>query len=454
MTKPYKHTYLWLAGLILFGGIGLACLASGAGEEAVPTPVEVGIPTIVWRFTPQTLVTVTPRPEADLTSAPLITSTSEISSTLTPTPSPIVTPTPDPLACVLQGVPEDYGLVKWIIDGATIVVDIRGGLYTVHYAGIDVPATTPSMQPFGPTAKARNAALVLNQVVRLVQAGADKDAHGQLLRYVFLGRLFINYELVKEGWANPDASSTEGNTQQVGCMETFRQAEQMAMQEGRGVWTEAFNATSTILVAQAPTEQPGAALTASPSITRLPLGTLPRPSWTPQATLPAASGTALVSNSPTGTVSVNTPHTGTAQATGQTASITPHASPSPTKATSVPSGTLVSCESPYVCFSTIIYTGSIAGGADQYAEIQNISNKPVDLTNWKLHADKINLDFTFPLFDIQPGQVCRIYSNELHPDSCGFSFGSSQAVWNATQDCGKLLDAKAGVVSEFCYPKR
>ena len=46
---------------------------------------------------------------------------------------------------------------------------------------------------------------------------------------------------------------------------------------------------------------------------------------------------------------------------------------------------------------------------------------------------------------------CRVYTNEHHPESCGFSFGSGSAIWNNKGDYGHLYDASGAEVSTYCY---
>ena len=60
-------------------------------------------------------------------------------------------------------------------------------------------------------------------------------------------------------------------------------------------------------------------------------------------------------------------------------------------------------------------------------------------------------DFVFPDFELQPGQQCRVYTNEYHPEYCGFSFGSGKALWNNGGDCGHLYDSNGVEVSTYCY---
>ena len=69
--------------------------------------------------------------------------------------------------------------------------------------------------------------------------------------------------------------------------------------------------------------------------------------------------------------------------------------------------------------------------SDEYVEIKNRGNEPVDLAGWVLvNASQGYPSFTFPTYVIQPGESVRVYTNEVHPEYGGFSFGSSEAVWN------------------------
>jgi endonuclease YncB( thermonuclease family) len=229
--------------------------------------------------------------------------------TFTPTKTPIprftFTPTLNPLTCVPTDVESEYGLVKWIPDGDTIVVDILGRLRTVHYLGIEAPGFIGFTEYRGPTAARFNEKLTRNQLVRLVRDGRDRDSLGQLLRYVFVGDLFLNYELVRQGLAyavvnNPDIS----------CENTFIRAEEMAKQADLGLWeaTRTPHRTST----------PSRTLTAitfpatlSPSF--------PTDQFTHTSTLtPVHTFTLTISPTPTLTPTVTDTVTSTPELTGTT----------------------------------------------------------------------------------------------------------------------------------------
>jgi hypothetical protein len=89
--------------------------------------------------------------------------------------------------------------------------------------------------------------------------------------------------------------------------------------------------------------------------------------------------------------------------------------------------------------------------AGDYVEITNISTWPWDMTGWKLQSTKSGIGFTFPKFTILPGQGVRVYSNEVHPESGGFSFQSQQPVWPNQGDVATLTDAKGAKVAELTY---
>ena len=105
-----------------------------------------------------------------------------------------------------------------------------------------------------------------------------------------------------------------------------------------------------------------------------------------------------------------------------------------------------------VVISSIFYDGIVKRvESDEYAEITNIGSAPVDLGGWRLNADDPGQDFIFPAFVLQPGQSCRVYTNEIHSEFCGFSFGSGKAIWSNKGECGHLYDASKTEVSTKCF---
>ena len=99
----------------------------------------------------------------------------------------------------------------------------------------------------------------------------------------------------------------------------------------------------------------------------------------------------------------------------------------------------------------IFYDGIKENEPDEFVEIENVGDQAVDLHDWLL-KDQGNHRFDFPSFTLQPGQVCRIYTNEDHPESCGFSFDQiTSAVWNNGGDCAYLYTQDGALVDDYCY---
>ncbi len=60
--------------------------------------------------------------------------------------------------------------------------------------------------------------------------------------------------------------------------------------------------------------------------------------------------------------------------------------------------------------------------------------------------------FTFPSYILEPGESIRVYTNEIHPEWGGFSFGYGSAVWNnSSPDTAVLYDAQGVEVSRKSY---
>lgn len=108
-----------------------------------------------------------------------------------------------------------------------------------------------------------------------------------------------------------------------------------------------------------------------------------------------------------------------------------------------------------VVISDIFYNGNInPAEPDEYVEITNKGSQPANLEGWQLRDVYGGQAFTWHDFTLNPGQKIRVYTNQVHPDSGGFSFGSNQALWSNKGDAAELLDASGTVVSTFGYGDR
>ena len=72
--------------------------------------------------------------------------------------------------------------------------------------------------------------------------------------------------------------------------------------------------------------------------------------------------------------------------------------------------------------------------------------------NDKYIAMIANHVFIFPEFVMNPGQICRVYTNEDHHDWCGFNHESGAPIWNNDGDCAYLKDGSNSSIDTYCYP--
>jgi micrococcal nuclease len=98
----------------------------------------------------------------------------------------------------------DVGQVVRVVDGDTIIVRIGGREESVRYIGVNTPEIGrggEADQPCAQDASAANFALVTGQTVRLERDVSERDIYDRLLRYVYVGDVFVNAELVRLGFA-------------------------------------------------------------------------------------------------------------------------------------------------------------------------------------------------------------------------------------------------------------
>jgi hypothetical protein len=91
---------------------------------------------------------------------------------------------------------------------------------------------------------------------------------------------------------------------------------------------------------------------------------------------------------------------------------------------------------------------------DEYVEIVNLGGALQDLNGWRLTdiADDERPSFVFPARTLEQGDRVRVYTNEVHPESGGFSFQWGLAVWNNSDpDRAGLFDQAGKLVSTMSY---
>lgn len=148
------------------------------------------------------------------------------------------------------------------------------------------------------------------------------------------------------------------------------------------------------------------------------------------------------------------PPTATATATGTptntaTPTHTPTATNTPT-ITPTPSNTPPPVSTGNIIITDIFERGSGNDQPDEYVQIQNFDSRSINLAGWTLR-DIANHAFIFPEYVIRPGEICRIYTNEDHPEWCSFNYGNNAPIWNNTGDCALLRDGSGTDVDQYCY---
>ena len=119
-----------------------------------------------------------------------------------------------------------------VVNGDTIrvLMDRDGRVYSVRYLGLVAPKLSAAAA-LGQLALGRNMELVYRKGVILVRDITDTDSSGTLLRYVMVEGVFVNQNLIRDGWAQVEMQSPD-----TACLEAFQAAEQQAQREARGIW--------------------------------------------------------------------------------------------------------------------------------------------------------------------------------------------------------------------------
>lgn len=116
--------------------------------------------------------------------------------------------------------------VNFVVDGDTIDVTLNGQRYRVRYVGINTPESDEVCYREATNA---NAALVNGKTVTLVKDTSNTDRFDRLLRYVYVDGIFVNAQLVAQGWAEVVSYPPD-----TAYFETFKSLEIAAAQAGLG----------------------------------------------------------------------------------------------------------------------------------------------------------------------------------------------------------------------------
>ena len=128
--------------------------------------------------------------------------------------------------------PDTYLVIR-VIDGDTI--EIEGG-QKVRYIGINTPELANQGKPtqcFAMQAALANKNLVEGKKVKLVKDVSETDKYGRLLRYVYVGDIFVNDYLVRQGFAQVMTYPPD-----VQFKDQFLEAQKEAKDNNRGLWDQ------------------------------------------------------------------------------------------------------------------------------------------------------------------------------------------------------------------------
>ena len=159
-----------------------------------------------------------------------------------------------------------FKVVK-VIDGDTITLE-NGEV--VRYIGIDTPETTHPSKPvqcFGKEASEKNKELVEGKMVRIEKDVSERDKYNRLLRYVWVGEIFVNDYLVREGYAYALTYPPD-----VKYADQFLKAQQEAREQNKGLWAGCKEESVEEEVAKAtqpatePTQQPSTDINCSSNV--------------------------------------------------------------------------------------------------------------------------------------------------------------------------------------------
>ncbi len=134
-----------------------------------------------------------------------------------------------------QSKPNQYAKVTYVIDGDTIIVD---GNKRVRYVGINTseivyptPKGKPGFECFAKEAYEENKKLVEGKTVKLIKDVSDVDKYGRLLRYVYVGNVFVNDFLIRQGFAK--IMTVKPDTKYY---QQFNNAQREAKEKNLGLW--------------------------------------------------------------------------------------------------------------------------------------------------------------------------------------------------------------------------
>lgn len=136
------------------------------------------------------------------------------------------------------------------------------------------------------------------------------------------------------------------------------------------------------------------------------------------------------------------------------------AAPAKSAATSTATTTTTTTATPAatkgIRIATINFDGKVPKTeSDEYVVIQNSSKDTIDVSGYIIYpatTGNKGSTFSFPKGStIQPNSSVRIYTNEIHKETGGYSWSSGRALWANGGGLAVLEDSKGKKVGEYKY---
>lgn len=138
---------------------------------------------------------------------------------------------PSPVPMVVSTPSATFVKVTRVIDGDTIVM---GTGQKIRYIGLNTPEVE-TLECFAIEASEINKNLVLGKEVRLEKDVSETDKYGRLLRFVYVGDVFVDDYLVKNGYAKIMTVPPD-----IKYENQFLESEKYARENGLGLWSKCF----------------------------------------------------------------------------------------------------------------------------------------------------------------------------------------------------------------------
>jgi micrococcal nuclease len=154
--------------------------------------------------------------------APLVESKKESGTSYSK--SQVVEPTPSippQFYCIPSKNRREIAYVVKVIDGDTILVKMNNVLYEVRYIGVNAPEFDSPQEAAAQYATDINRNLIQGKTIWMVKDIRERDKYQRLLRFVFVGDVFVNYELVHLG-----AAEVKDYPPDLSCQKLFKDAVQ------------------------------------------------------------------------------------------------------------------------------------------------------------------------------------------------------------------------------------